>query len=218
MSSVRPPAIPDSDVRPPSPAHAAAVIGAATRTVERLALHLAASTGARRGELVALQWADLDGDSLAIRRSLAYTKASGVHERPTKTGRRGQRVVTVDAMTVRMLSTWRAEQAERALANGITPVWVLSDDAGLSPWRPDRLTHVHGRAAEAAGVTGHRLHDLRHFHATQLLAAGVAPWIVAHRLGHANVNTTLRLYAHWIPGTDQAAADIIGSVLAHPNG
>jgi integrase len=213
MGSVTPPKIPDTDVHPPTPEQVARIVSAPERTVERLALHLAVVTGARRGELVALQWGDLDGQSLSVRRSLAYTPTAGVHERPTKTGRKGQRVVALDAMTLRLLSTWRAEQAERAMVNGITPVWMLSDDAGLSPWRPDRLSHVAGRAMKSAGVTGHRLHDLRHFCATQLLAAGIEPWIVAHRLGHANVNTTLSLYAHWIPGTDGAAADIMGAIL-----
>ena len=213
MGSVRPPRRPDTDVRPPDAAQVARIIAAPVRPLERLVLHLAATTGARRGELVALQWADLDGVSLAIRRSLAYTKRAGVHERPTKTGRRGQRVISIDAMTARMLTAWRAEQAERAMANGITPTWVVSDDAGLSPWRPDRLSHVAGRAMKTAGVTGHRLHDMRHFHATQLLAAGIAPWIVAHRLGHATVDTTLRLYAHWIPGTDGDAADVMGRMF-----
>jgi integrase len=214
MASVRAPQIPESDVRPPTPEQVGRIIAAPTRTVERLALHLAAVTGARRGELVALQWADLDGSSLGVRRSLAYTPAAGVHERPTKTGRKGQRVVALDAMTLRALSAWRAEQAERALEHGIAPVWILSDDAGYSPWRPDRLSHVAGRAMTTAGVEGHRLHDLRHFCATQLLAAGIEPWIVAHRLGHANVSTTLNLYAHWIPGTDSAAADVMGQLLS----
>ena len=213
MPSVRPPAIPDADVHPPTPGQVAAIVGASRRTVERLVLHLAATTGARRGELVALQWGDIDADSMIVRRSLAYTKAAGVHERPTKTGRKGQRVLTVDAVTVRMLSTWRAEQAEMAIANGITPVWVVSDDAGLSPWRPDRLTHVFSAAKSTAGVEGVRLHDLRHFHATQLLAAGIVPWMVAHRLGHANVDTTLTRYAHWIPGTDTDAADVMGRLF-----
>lgn len=213
MPSVRPPKLPDADIHPPTPQAVAAIVGATQRTVERLVLQLAAATGARRGELVALRWADIDAASIIIRRSLAYTKTAGVHERPTKTGRKGQRVLTVDTITVRMLDVWRAEQAEMALANGITPVFVVSDDAGLSPWRPDRLTVVFGRARRAAGVDGVRLHDLRHFHATQLLAAGIAPWMVAHRLGHARVDTTLTRYAHWIPGTDSDAADVMGRLF-----
>lgn len=90
MPSVQPPQIPDTDVFPPTAEQVAAIVAATDRPLERLTLRLAATTGARRGEIVALQWADLDDDRLAIRRSLAYTKAEGVHERPTKTGRRGQ--------------------------------------------------------------------------------------------------------------------------------
>jgi integrase len=213
MPSVRPPKLPDADVHPPTPAQVAAIVNAPTRTLERLVLHLAATTGARRGELVALQWGDVDGASVIVRRSLAYTKTAGVHERPTKTGRKGQRVLTVDAMTSRLLDAWRAEQAAMAMANGITPTWVVSDDAGLGPWRPDRLTVVFRRARHAAGVDGVRLHDLRHFNDTKLLAAGIAPWMVAHRLGHAKVDTTLTRYAHWIPGTDTDAADVMGRLF-----
>jgi integrase len=56
-------------------------------------------------------------------------------------------------------------------------------------------------------VTGVRLHDLRHFTATQMLASGLTPVQVAGRLGHADPATTLRVYSHWIPATDRQAAD-----------
>ena len=118
MPSVQPPQIPDTDVHPPTPAQVASIVAAPDGLLERLTLRLAATTGARRGEVVALQWADLDDDRLAVRRSLAYTKAKGVHERPTKTGRRGQRVITIDVDTLRALREWRRVQAEMALAAG----------------------------------------------------------------------------------------------------
>ena len=55
-----------------------------------------------------------------------------------------------------------------------------------------------------------RLHDLRHYHATSLLTAGVDVRTVAGRLGHANPSTTLSVYAAWQPAADRAASDIAG--------
>ena len=61
-------------------------------------------------------------------------------------------------------------------------------------------------AMRAHGV---RLHDLRHFVATQLLSAGVDVPTVAGRLGHRNAATTLNVYAHFVEQTDRDAADIM---------
>lgn len=59
-----------------------------------------------------------------------------------------------------------------------------------------------------------RLHDLRHFAATQLLAAGVPVRTVSGRLGHANPATTLNVYAAWLQKSDQAAAAVLSDLLA----
>ena len=58
-----------------------------------------------------------------------------------------------------------------------------------------------------------RLHDLRHFAATQLLAAGVDVRTVAGRLGHANPTVTLNVYAAWLPERDMAAAEALGALV-----
>ena len=58
-----------------------------------------------------------------------------------------------------------------------------------------------------------RLHDLRHFAATRLLDAGVPVETVSGRLGHARPATTLNVYAHFIPASDQVAADVLGALL-----
>jgi integrase len=59
-----------------------------------------------------------------------------------------------------------------------------------------------------------RLHDLRHFTATRLIAAGVPVRTVSGRLGHANPSTTLSVYAHFVEASDQAAASVMGDILA----
>jgi integrase len=212
----RPPR-PETDITVPTTEQVRAIASAARNDVEDVFLRLAPTTGARAGELVALRWdaVDLDAATLAIVRSLAYTPRAGVHERPTKTGRKGQRVISLDADTVTRLRSWRKAQAERAIAAGQpSPRWVLSYDAGETPWRPDCVTRVFGRARRTARIEGVRLHDLRHYMATQMLVAGVALAIVSQRLGHASVATTARIYAHWITGADREAAEALGLLVS----
>lgn len=58
-----------------------------------------------------------------------------------------------------------------------------------------------------------RLHDLRHLHAATWLAAGTPVKVVSQCLGHASVSMTLNVYAHVIPGQDEAAADVMGDAF-----
>jgi integrase len=93
--------------------------------------------------------------------------------------------------------------------------YVFSFDAdGGSAWRGDVVSARWIRACRAAGVTAVRLHDLRHWQATQLLDAGVPVPTVAARLGHADGTTTMRIYAHRTTRGDERAAAAVGAALA----
>ncbi len=172
-------------------------------------LRLAAATGARRGELVALKWSDFKGERVTIRRSLVESDDRLI-ERATKTGAKGHRTIAVDADTLDAIHTLRTRQAAIAAEHELPPpVYVFSFDAGVSPWRPHYLTLAYGRLSARSS----RLHDLRHYHATQLLAAGVPVPTVSKRLGHTSTAVTLNTYGHWLPEQDRDAADIIGRLL-----
>ena len=80
-------------------------------------------------------------------------------------------------------------------------------------WTPNWVTKRFGIALGHAGVEHFRLHDLRHFVATQMLAAGVALPVVSARLGHARASTTLNIYAASMPAWDRAAAETLSSLL-----
>lgn len=84
---------------------------------------------------------------------------------------------------------------------------------GARPWTPDHLTKAFQSIRTKLGLHTVRLHDLRHFAATRLLAAGVPVRTVSGRLGHANPSTTLSVYAHFLEASDQAAAAIMGDLL-----
>lgn len=79
--------------------------------------------------------------------------------------------------------------------------------------RPATATAAFQRLCKKAGPTGVRLHDLRHMHATELLAAGVLVRTVSGRVGHANTATTLNLYAHFLDARDRDAVNTIGELL-----
>jgi integrase len=84
---------------------------------------------------------------------------------------------------------------------------------GSTPWHPDSTSRAFRKICEQVGITGIRLHDLRHYVATRLLTAGVDVRTVAGRLGHRNPSTTLNVYSHFVPETDQKAAETLGRIF-----
>ena len=89
------------------------------------------------------------------------------------------------------------------------------DPAGRTPWRPNYVTHAFHHLRKKIGLDAVRLHDLRHFAATILLAGGKDVRTVSGRLGHANAATTLGVYAHFVEASDSDAAEHLGSLLDH---
>jgi integrase len=180
-------------------------------------IRLSAATGARRGEICALRWSDVDfdGSTIRIARAVVHGDDGSPVVKSTKTG--NTRTVTLDPGTVGLLRAYRTERAEQALGIGvrIEDGFIFSHEADSSaPIRPDYVTRTFGRVREEQGLRHVRLHDLRHHHATALLNAGVDLATVAGRLGHADGGrTTLTIYAHFMQPADRVAADIIGAVL-----
>jgi integrase len=176
-----------------------------------VALRLAAVTGARRSELAALRWDDLEGDRLAIDSSMAIIRhgkpgspqSPTLRDDPTKTANR--RTVTLDRTTVGQLENLKHFQ-------GSYGPWILS--VGERPVNPERIAAWWRRARDRAGVDKRwRLHDLRHWSATTSIARGHDIRTVANRLGHANPAMTLRVYAHAVESADGPVADMLGEVL-----
>jgi integrase len=176
-----------------------------------LAFRLAAITGARRAELCALVYRDLDGDRLTIDSSIAIERTGSVSDRQvpalldaaTKTG--NQRVVRLDGRTVAAIEALRRERERYG-------PWMLQP--GERPLNPERLTGWWRLARRDAGIeTRWRLHDLRHWSATEAIGRGHDIRTVAGRLGHANPAMTLRTYAHALDGADAGVAATLASAL-----
>jgi integrase len=163
--------------------------------------------GLRRGEIAALRWrnVDLSTAQLAVVESAEQTKA-GVRYKPPKSGR--SRTVALAASVVAELRAHRARQAEELLRLGIRQTeatFVYAREDG-EPMQPRSLTHAWQRMLARTALSRIRFHDLRHAHATHLLASGVHPKVASERLGHSKVGITLDLYSHVLPGMQEDAA------------
>lgn len=213
-----PPQLPAAVIEAPSPGQVQAILAAAEGVEPTLAvlLLMAALTGARRGELCALRWTDLDwqASTLTIARSVYETAGGGWAERSTKSHQ--ARTIGLDDLGIEALRRHRASADHRAGQLGLE---VLPDGfmfsrspAGSEPFRPDLVTKFTKRVAAKAKVDTH-LQALRHFSASQAIAAGFDPATVGARLGHADLSVTLRVYSPVLEQRDRDLAASLGQAL-----
>jgi integrase len=236
-----PPKVERKEMVVPTPERLKQLIQAAEAddSVLATAIALAALTGARRGELVALRWSDIDLKAGTVRIARSLTVANGEHHvGSTKT--HAARVLAVDPAAVAVLRhRWNAMGDLSKLAESplVADPFVLSYNAnGAIPASPDTITHKFGALCDDMEAPAlkrlqkkhpkattddlapkdrwpYRFHDLRHFSVTTLIAAGVDVRTVAGRHGHARATMTLDRYAHALPERDRAAAIVLGAVL-----
>jgi integrase len=170
---------------------------------------VAVQTGLRRGELLALRWSDLDlrKGLVYVRRSLARVREGdgyAVREVPLKT-RHSRRTVDLSPATVERLLTHPAgDDPERD--------FVFRSRAG-GPIDPENVARALRRHLTAAGLPAVRFHDLRHTHASLLIAAGVHPKAMQARLGHGSITTTLNIYGHLMPSAFQGVGAQLDALL-----
>ena len=105
------------------------------------------------------------------------------------------------------------EDGRKFTENGL----VFPDLDGHSPQNRKNLSHRYSHLAAKHGHDGMRFHDLRHTHATILLASGVMVNVVSKRLGHSDPQTTLRIYGHVMPEHESDAAERFDALLSSGN-
>ncbi len=176
------------------------------------ALHLAAHTGMRRGEVVGLKWSDLDSarSRLSISRSL-----QNVGGRPIEFGvktRTSRRTVELDHKTRDLVVRWRRRLQRDLLPHGADD-WMFCNTSGRF-LNPESITQLFDRIVQRSEVARIRFHDLRHTHASLLVADGVAIKVVSERLGHAHPAFTMHTYQNLLPGMSATAAEQFASLVA----
>jgi integrase len=212
-TAAQPPAQPKPKPSPPSPAEAARIINEAWKDPAWGTLvWLAMVTGMRRGELCGLRRRHYDRQAriLRVHRTLGGGR-SDLREKDTKTHQ--ERRVALDGETVAILDEHLARQDAEARELGL----AIDDSAFLfsldpdcaTPLLPGSVTQRYDRLAERLGIDT-TLHKLRHYNATELVAAGVDLRTIAGRLGRGGGGTTtLRVYAAWVSEADQRAAESV---------
>ena len=177
---------------------------------------LAAATGCRRGELLALTWLDLDFKTgiLKVSKSLEQTKAAGLRVKSTKSEE--PREVGIPEWALEVLKEHRTDQDwDRSMfgANYADHNLIFCQPSGQY-YSPDREGARVVELMRSVGLQGVSLHSLRHSHASILLSKGVPAAVVAERLGHADQNITLSIYSHALPADSRAAAKVWNNAMA----
>ena len=209
MGRVKPPKHVVKKVEGITPEQVVAIIAREHRPGRSTLFRVAAATGCRRGELAALRWSDIDFSRsvLTVAHAISMGEIKG-----TKTG--VVKRISLDSGTVAALTAWRDHLAVERLGLGLPPVdaagWVWERADG-GPIHPDTITGW-WTSARRGIADGARFHDLRHFAASMMLAAGVDVVTAAQRQGHSP-QVMLSVYAHALPESDRLAAEVLGDAL-----
>ena len=188
--------MPDNDIRVWEPCEVRAFLNTAQGHRFYVAYFLTLSLGLRLGEVRGLKWGDISGNTLHVQRTLLGDKAIPKFG-PPKT-KKGDRLLPIPPDVLGTLNDHRQAQ-ERAWAKA-EPGWedydlVFTTGRGTPPSRV-RLVEPFQKLSAKAEVSEIRFHDLRHTAASLWIASGMDVATVSARLGHSDINTTLRIYAH----------------------
>ena len=222
IDQAEPPAPAPARPQPPSAEDATAILNRAWYNDREWGTQvwLSMVTGSRRGEICALRWRHLDLDNGVLHMESAIAQdGSEIWEKDTKSHQ--DRRIVLDPQTVELLAEHWERCTKRTQAIGIDlpkDAYVFSNEPdGSTPLKPSSVTQRYRRLVRSLGVNTH-LHALRHYSATELIAAGVDIRTVAGRLGHGSGgSTTLRVYAAWLSEADQRASSaLLGRLPAFP--
>ncbi len=178
-------------------------------------VNIALFTGLRRGEIMGLEWKDVDfgAGTLQVRQASQYLPGQGVFTKEPKT-ESSVRLLSLPPFLMEMLKQYRKEQAEHRLKVG--DLWQGSDRL-FTTWdgRPGHAewpSQWFSKFIRRHNLPHLNFHGLRHTAATMLINQGLQAKNISGRLGHSNINTTMDLYGHYLKSADKEAADRLEQV------
>lgn len=179
------------------------------KTLYLVAVH----TGLRRGELLAVRWSDLDLEQrrLYVRRSLGRIRDGQgyvVREAPLKTRYSRRTVDLSPSVVAALLDLPAGDDPERD--------FVFRSQVG-GPIDPDNVDRAFKRYLTLAGLPEIRFHDLRHTHASLLIAANVHPKAIQVRLGHSSITVTMDRYGHLMPSAFEGVGERLEALFQGNN-
>ena len=173
-------------------------------------------TGMRRGELVGLEWKDIDYDknTISISRTGAYCKSLGIYTKEPKTAG-SIRIITVSEIVIKQLKEYqewynsnKANWGDRWIDSGRLFVQEHGE-----PICPSTIRFWLNKLLTENGMPHITVHSLRHTNITMQIAAGVPLVTVAGRAGHSRTSTTTDIYSHFIKSSDQYAAEVLEDIF-----
>lgn len=165
---------------------------------------LACYTGMRKGEIHALRWTDIDGSCLWVRRSITQKlKGEAWTETPPKNESSARRLQMPEKL-IEALSDHRKRMDQ--MDGWSESLFVCG---GPNPIPDTVIENANKKFGAAAGLKHITIHEFRHSHASVLCNAGINVKEIARRLGHSDVETTLRTYAHLYPTEEERAVKIL---------
>ena len=180
-----------------------------------MVIRLAIMTGMRRGEVLGLRWRDVNFETSRVSVCNSIIEVDGNIISSTPKSNRS-RTIDIDQETMERLLLFKMETdawAAQPTDDGFPHDLVFRDSNG-DRYVPTRVSNLFNKAVQLLPIPRIRFHDLRHTHASHCLAIGIPINVVQERLGHAKPETTLRLYAHVLPGSQSQAAKAFAHLIS----
>jgi len=170
------------------------------------AVILALLLGLRRGELLALQFKDINfkDKSILINKSVVNGRSGEIKIDTTKTDE--ERIIILSDDMIKFLKKIFKDN------NSLLNSYVISNIRG-EMYNPASFSRLYTYTRDVKQLQKVRFHDLRHIHATILYKSGIKAKVIQERLGHSNISTTLDIYTHLFKEDQTQAADIISKII-----
>lgn len=150
-------------------------------------------TGLRLGEALALRWEDFTGTTISINKSVTPKTCKGSFEVKLPKNTSSIRTIELGQNIANILIEYKKNEMN---IKGFSENWFIF--GRITPFSRTNLERIKNRAIEQTGIRKIRIHDFRHSHASNLIADGINIVAVSRRLGHSDVNMTLKVYTHLI--------------------
>ena len=184
-------------------------------TEMELIIDLELCMGMRRGELLGLQWQDIDWEKKQIhiiRSRVAVDGKSVVKQPKTESS---TRIVDVPEILMKKLRAHKVKCMEQKIRVGrrlLEEDFIIVHPNG-KPIYPEYVSQMFTKLQKRANLPKCRFHDLRHLCASIMVKQGVEVKVAQERLGHKDITTTMNIYAHVLPGSAREAAEKIGQLV-----
>lgn len=190
----------------------------------KLFFHLALFCGLRRGELIALEWNDIDlnANTLSVTKSTGIVKGKAITKAPKN--KTSIRTISIPGTVADVIRSYRKEQLQYRLLlgsrwEGDNHLFIQWNGCQMYPSTPysilKKIIHKYNSRVkeDVHKLPDIPLHGLRHTSATLLISQNIDVRTVSGRLGHAQTSTTMNIYSHSLKKMDEKAAETLDNLL-----